>query len=293
VDDRELVQALKKRSGTNDSVVYAHRVFAETLALARALGLSAPRSVLEIGPGANLGPLFCWAASGVKDPAGVDVVPAPPPPPDFYETLRGFLMAVEGFAWWREWAVPEPGRVDFPSVSSFPSPADLLSLIRYLPGVSSEKLPFEDGRFDLVYSVAALEHVPDPAGTLAEMRRVLAPGGLAVHEIDLKHHGSADPLKFLEWPDEEWARRATLYGGDVSLRNILDGGFAGEIYCNRLRRGDWTRLFAEAGFAVERVEPVVVLDPSLVWRERFASPFKDLGVEELAVLAIRVVARRA
>jgi len=293
VNDRELVEALRERSGTNDSVVYAHRVFVETAALARGHDVAAPRSVLEIGPGANLGALFCWAASGVREPAGVDVVAAPPPPPEFYETLRGFLMAVEGFAWWRAWAKPEPGRVDFPSVSSFPAAADLLERIRYVSGVSSERLPFEDKRFDLVYSVAALEHVPDPAGSLAEIRRVLVPGGLAIHEIDLKHHGSADPLKFLEWTDEEWARRATLYGGDVSLRKILDGGFAGEIYCNRLRRSDWVRLFADAGFAVEKLEPVIVLDPSLVWRERFAAPFRDLTDEELAVLTIRVVARRA
>ncbi|HQR44455.1 MAG TPA: methyltransferase domain-containing protein [Thermoanaerobaculia bacterium] len=292
MNDRELVAALRERSGANDSVAYAHRVFAETAALARRHGLSAPKSVLEIGPGANLGSLFAFAASGVQELAGLDVVAAPPPPPEFYETLRDFLMAVDGTTWWRTWAVREPGRVDFPPVSSFPSAADLLARIRYVAGVSSETLPFEDGRFDLVYSVAALEHVPDPAGTLAEMRRVLRPGGLTVHEIDLKHHGSADPLKFLEWTDEEWARRATRYGGDVSLRKILDGGFGGEIFCNRLRREGWTRLFREAGFALEQVEPVIVLDASLVKPKRFAPPFRDLPDGELAVLAIRVAARR-
>ena len=158
--------------------------------------------------------------------------------------------------------------------------------------MSSERLPFAAGTFDLVYSVAALEHVPEPEATVKEIERVLAPGGLAVHEIDLKHHGSDDPLRFLELEDEEWRRRATRYG-DVSLRTILDGGFSGEIFCNRLRRGDWKRLFEGVGLAVEEVESVIVLDASKVQPERFTAPFRNLPVEELSVLAIRVVGRKA
>jgi SAM-dependent methyltransferase len=290
--DGDLVRAIRERTGANDSLFYAHRVFAETDALARRHGLPFPRSVLEIGPGVNLGALFTFAASGARA-TGVDVVPLPRPPDGFYEALRDYLFAVEGFAWWRSFAERRPGRVDFPSVSSFPSASALLSSIDYRSGVSSEKLPFPAGRFDLVYSVAALEHVPEPEGTVAEIARVLAPGGLAVHEIDLKHHGSEDPLRFLEFSDEEWRRRATHYGGDVSLRTVLDGGFAGEIFCNRLRRADWRRLFESAGLAVERVEPVIVLDASAVKPERFAAPFRNLPVEELSVLTIRVVGRKA
>jgi SAM-dependent methyltransferase len=290
--DADLVQAVRERAGANDSLFYAHRVFAETDALARRHGLASPRSVLEIGPGANLGALFAFAASGAHA-TGVDVAPLPPPPDGFYEALRDYLLLAEGFAWWRAWAEPQPGRVDFPTVSSFPSASALLSSIDYRSDVSSEKLPFSGGSFDLVYSVATLEHVPAPEGTVAEIARVLAPGGLAVHEIDLKHHGSDDPLRFLELEDEEWRRRATHYGGEVSLRTILDGGFAGEIFCNRLRSADWRRLFESAGLAVEQLESVIVLDASAVKPERFAAPFRSLTVEELSILAIRVVGRKA
>jgi SAM-dependent methyltransferase len=289
--DSEVVRAVRERAGANDSLFYAHRIFAETDALARRHGLLAPRAVLEIGPGANLGALFAFAASGARASA-VDVAPLPPAPGGFYEALREYLFAAEGFAWWRAWADPQPGRVDFPSVSSFPSAANLLSSIDAHAGVSSERLPFQEASFDLVYSVAALEHVPDPFGTASEIARVLSPGGLTIHEIDLKHHGSDDPLAFLELSDEEWARRATLYGGDLSLRTILDGGFSGEIFCNRLRRADWEGVFARAGLTVERVEPVIVLDASMIRRERFSPRFRELPVEELSVLAIRLVARK-
>jgi SAM-dependent methyltransferase len=39
-------------------------------------------------------------------------------------------------------------------------------------------LPFEDGSFDSVYCKQVLEHVRDPGPLLAEVARVLAPGGL-------------------------------------------------------------------------------------------------------------------
>jgi SAM-dependent methyltransferase len=38
-------------------------------------------------------------------------------------------------------------------------------------------LPFEDGTFDMAYSIATFEHVADPLATLKSMRRVLRPGG--------------------------------------------------------------------------------------------------------------------
>jgi ubiquinone/menaquinone biosynthesis C-methylase UbiE len=40
-----------------------------------------------------------------------------------------------------------------------------------------EPLPFDDGAFDVVWSSEVIEHVPDTARWLSEVRRVLAPGG--------------------------------------------------------------------------------------------------------------------
>src|SRR6185369_11263382 len=38
-------------------------------------------------------------------------------------------------------------------------------------------LPFRDGAFTVVSANMVMEHIADPAATLGEMRRVLAPGG--------------------------------------------------------------------------------------------------------------------
>jgi SAM-dependent methyltransferase len=43
---------------------------------------------------------------------------------------------------------------------------------------SATKLPFEDNEFDAIWTIAVLEHVPNPEEAFWEMRRVLKPGGL-------------------------------------------------------------------------------------------------------------------
>ena len=45
--------------------------------------------------------------------------------------------------------------------------------------MSAEKIELPDDRFDLVFAVATLEHVPDVAAAFEEMARVTAPGGVA------------------------------------------------------------------------------------------------------------------
>ena len=47
----------------------------------------------------------------------------------------------------------------------------------------AEALPFEEGKFDLVYSSNLLEHLPQPEVALTEMYRVLSDDGVMVHIV--------------------------------------------------------------------------------------------------------------
>ena len=57
-----------------------------------------------------------------------------------------------------------------------------------LPGVDvvadlSQRLPFEDDEFDLVYSNQVLEHVPNLLGLIDETYRILKPGGTFIAHV--------------------------------------------------------------------------------------------------------------
>jgi SAM-dependent methyltransferase len=57
--------------------------------------------------------------------------------------------------------------------------------------VTHDFLPFDDGFFDLVLCTQAFHFVPDPAHGIAEIRRVLRPGGRVV--ITVPHYWEYDP----------------------------------------------------------------------------------------------------
>lgn len=60
-------------------------------------------------------------------------------------------------------------------------------------------LPLEDRSVDLIINVAMLEHVPDPAAIVREMRRILKPGGklLAYAPFIVPYH--AAPNDYYRW----------------------------------------------------------------------------------------------
>lgn len=67
----------------------------------------------------------------------------------------------------------------------------------------AERLPFSDDSFDIVYSWGVLHHSPDTSVAVAEVRRVLRPGGRAL--VMIYHRGSIVGLIL-------WLRYALLRG---------------------------------------------------------------------------------
>jgi ubiquinone/menaquinone biosynthesis C-methylase UbiE len=61
----------------------------------------------------------------------------------------------------------------------------------------SEDIPFPDGHFDVVASVNSLDHVDDLDATIAEIKRILAPGGTFLLLTDVNHDPNVcEPQEF-------------------------------------------------------------------------------------------------
>ncbi|MEM7123574.1 MAG: class I SAM-dependent methyltransferase [Pseudomonadota bacterium] len=94
-------------------------------------------------------------------------------------------------------------------------------------------LPFENARFDAVFSHAMIEHLSDPSPALAEMHRVLKPGGLAaIRCIDLGGTIISPDDGRLAAGHEIWRKYREHCGGDAFMGRRLRGllhetGFVG------------------------------------------------------------------
>jgi SAM-dependent methyltransferase len=95
-------------------------------------------------------------------------------------------------------------------------------------------LPFGENEFDFVYSTVVMEHVTNPGGALAEIARVLRPGGLSVHVFPSRWRPIEPHIRVpfggrfqTYWPMRLWAAlgiRSDFQHGlpatEVALRNV-------------------------------------------------------------------------
>lgn len=98
-----------------------------------------------------------------------------------------------------------------------------------IQGGVGEAMPFADARFDTVVTTFTLCSVADQAAVLAEIRRVLKPGGTAL----FLEHGAAPDAGVAKWQrriEPVWKR----IGGNCHLTRPISAAYA------------------KAGFAVER-----------------------------------------
>ena len=177
-------------------------------------------SIVEIGPGSDFGAQLILASLG----ANVSLLDRflTPFDPDYHPRLYAEIANLwDGPKGELEAAIS--GGHEASSLRLFPEPAEQM-----------ESIP--DASIDFTYSNAVLEHVADVRAVTTELARISKPGGMGMHQIDLRGHRDFDrPLEHIIAQEEVFQNTAPKIAYD---------------YGNRLRMIEFHAYFESAGFAV-------------------------------------------
>lgn len=101
-----------------------------------------------------------------------------------------------------------------------------------------DRIPAESGQFDFVVSWSAFEHIEKPTEMAREIRRILAPGGVAMIQLF--------PFYFSEHGDHGWERS--------SFEHLVSGQDRENVYLNRITLDGLHEALRTGGLRVAKVE---------------------------------------
>jgi SAM-dependent methyltransferase len=270
-----------------ERVTYSGNVFRGYLEVA---GLTVDQlermRVLELGPGEDLGTALRFLAAGASSVSCIDRFEFDVDPEWERAVYRALLDDVGDAGRVR---LTELVASDGTVARQHPS----LAVIRGV-GIEAGDAHLRDRTYDLIVSVAVLEHVYDLEASLKSMNALLAPGGTMAHWVDLRDHGmfsggGRHPLDFLTIPDPLY-RLMTSHTGAPNrervgrYRELLSAlGHEATIWITNI--GGARDDLDDA--AEERIEVDGRLAESIeVLRPRMAPRFAKLSLEELATTGI-------
>jgi SAM-dependent methyltransferase len=151
---------------------------------------------------------------------------------------------------------------------------------------ASEYLPFADDTFDLVISVAVLEHVRDPFAAARELQRVLRPGGRIFAAVPFLQPYHAYPDHYYNMT--AGGLRNLFADLDVESLNVPLSG--GPIYALTWILQAWrAALSAETAAAFDKLRVSdLAVDPMLLIDEPFVRELPELTNVHLAALNVLV-----
>ena len=252
-----------KNLGEMQDADYALQVFHKHLA-ASGFGARSGTIGLEMGPGDSVGSAIVAKALGSSRFILVDAGDYANRDVETYRNLSRACMR-DG-----------PAMPDIERAASFEDVLTMCGASYLTRGLQSyRELPAAS--VDLIFSQAVLEHVRrhEFAEVAAQMYRILKPGGIASHQVDLRDHlgGGLNNMRI----SSRWWETELMAGS----------GF----YTNRIRFSEMLNLFEQAGFMVEVVSTHRWDDPPIS-RKKLAPEFRHFTGEDLLVSSFHVLLRR-
>jgi SAM-dependent methyltransferase len=263
-------------SADKDQVDYPLGVFrkhATALAPLHEGGLQGT-DVLEIGPGGNVGVSLLMLLAGAKSATCLDVMPwiQGTGPDALYPAL------VEAAAKAPETYLVAPALRERAQTDPEAVARELLKHITYICPMDIATTTLPDASQDVIFSHACFEHFGDPAGSIAQIARLLRPGGVTSHQVDLRDHRDfSHPLEFLRYSESVW---------HLANSNRPSG------VRNRWRAPEYRAAFEQRGLEVVALHATDTTTVTEVMRHKFHAHFQAMSLEDLAIIGILLVARK-
>jgi SAM-dependent methyltransferase len=271
--DQALLDLIAAGREVNGSALYNFGIYNFYSALWREHGKGAREpSILEIGPGANLGQGMLFVATGARKYTGLDLYKDPE-----LQNRYSYLAAYELLA------LAKPGKIRLKAAEIFTVKGEEVVFnpgrMQYLSPRQSYDIGLPDGSIDYVYSHSVFEHISDPDRTNVAIFKVLRKGGVSAHHFDMRDHSDfSRPLEFLKVDEPAWKARFTEANA--------------YLYTNRRRLSDFVRSIEAAGFKLVRVERKERVPMSEEIRRTLHSDFQKYSLEDLAVVSALIVAEK-
>jgi SAM-dependent methyltransferase len=230
--------------------------------------------LLEIGPGSNLGFALLALLAGARSVTCLDVAPRPQQsdPNDLYPAL------IKTAATYPETYLVAPTLLKRARQDPEGLARELLSCIVYRAPMDIARNDLPDASLDVICSHTSFEHFADPAGAVAQIARLLRPGGVTSHQIDLRDHRNFDrPLDFLAHSDTLWRLMTSHRPSAVR---------------NRWRASQYRAAFEEHGLELMYLEVTHAITVTEEMRRRFARRFQKMDLADVGILSLLLVARK-
>jgi len=277
-------ELLKRGEKHQGSIIYDFSIFRRYSRIINRFLDKVPETTLQIGPGGSLGCEVLFTMMGVKRAYTLD------PYPLLGFDIDVFMGALQSLFHILSFIRLVAGLEKLPLIPEYQSQGTGEyrigeNMVKHFDNRTFEKTGFQAEDVEFLFSHATFEHVRSPMDCIREIHRVLSPGGVTAHCIDLRDHRDFErPLDFLRYSWEEWEDVMQEY-----CKSVPHG------YMNRWRASEYIAAFKEAGFEILEARAEMRLDEAVLESQvrSFDRKYLSFSKDDLAVATLFIVARKS